>query len=193
MKVDSTTGTPLSDIADESMHREREAEEGVETGKEHFSECWAKSENDDVDEEKKEAGWHREERIRRDRNTRWWRKGRGREAEPTEAGRDLILVLGGSSGLHASGGKGERSVLSLKRDRLFCRGAHAVASRGLYLPVEGYWFSSSLHHTPQAARKERKNRERGREIISERETQRKKRERKRSEEKEKELETEKGK
>lgn len=45
----------ISRRVDESMHPEREGGEGRETGKKHFSECWAKLENDDVDEGKKEA------------------------------------------------------------------------------------------------------------------------------------------
>lgn len=93
----------------------------------------------------------------------------------------------------ASGGKRERSVLSLKRDRLFRGGARAVASRGLYLPVEGYWFSDSLHHTPQAAREQRetdelRKRERERKRASERD---KKIRRKREKEREIERKTEK--
>lgn len=78
-----------------------------------------------------------------------------RESVRERGGARFNRSWGGPVVATASGGKGERSVLSLKRDRLFRGGARAVASRGLYLPVEGYWFSDSLHHTPQAARGQR--------------------------------------
>lgn len=71
----------------------------------------------------------------------------------------------------ASGGKGERPVLCLKRDRLFRGGARAVASRGLYLPVEGYWFSNSFSTIPleRRVRAARNGREKDRERETERE------------------------
>lgn len=50
--------------------------------------------------------------------------------------------------------RGEGSVLSLKRDRLFRGGARAVASRGLYLSVEGYWFSKSVPYPPRPGKRE---------------------------------------
>lgn len=50
--------------------------------------------------------------------------------------------------------RGEGSVLSLKRDRLFRGGARAVASRGLYLSVEGYWFSNSVPYPPRPSERE---------------------------------------
>lgn len=51
-------------------------------------------------------------------------------------------------------GRGDGSVLSLKRDRLFRGGARAVASRGLYLSVEGYWFSKSVPYPPRPGERE---------------------------------------
>lgn len=97
---------------------------------------------------------------KRDRSTHV--AGERAETDTAEAGlrkaeRDLIGLWGGPMVPAAIGGRGEPSVLSLKRDRLFGRGARAVASRGLYLPVEGYWFSNSLHHTPQVARENNVN------------------------------------
>lgn len=88
--------------------------------------------------------------------------------------------MGGSSGLYRIRGEGRTCrERALKRDRLFRGGARAVASRGLYLPVEGYWFSDSLHHTPQAAREQRETngqRKRGRATNKKKERIRRERE-----------------
>lgn len=85
----------------------------------------------------------REERKRSSR-----RKGIGRGSLGGRKKETLLRNLGVEK-------RGEGSVLSLKRDRLFRGGARAVASRGLYLSVEGYWFSnSSVPYPPRPSERE---------------------------------------